>query len=270
MLRGRAVPGAHGQPSPRRASPRCRRAIPRGRIRCCPSRGHPCARWSRRSRAQPHTPRAAPSWRHGGAPGAPRRWWRRCPRSSRSSRLPRSTPYAHPAAAAAACTSATVVPAPAESWPPSASTSLTPASRRRLSTISPFERDAPAHQARVASLGDEGDAGVSADLDHGRHLPAVAGPDHGRRCTDETPGPVDGVRRHHVRLDDQVPRSHDVAELLQHTRRHSSILARGAPAPSAHPLEEGARRVDEPGSAPGVTLDPTRVGDAQARVARMG
>ena len=113
-----------------------------------------------------------------------------------------------------------------------------------------FERDAPAHQARVAPLGDEGRTGVSADLDHSRHLPAVAGPDHGRRCTDETAGPVDAVRRHHVGLDDELPRSHDVAELLQHTRRHSSILARGAPTPSRDarwrraPVESASR--DQP------------------------
>ena len=53
------------------------------------------------------------------------------------SRLARSTPYSQPAASAAAWTTATVDPAPAESCPPNGSTSATPPRRRRLSTTSP-------------------------------------------------------------------------------------------------------------------------------------
>jgi hypothetical protein len=128
--RGSGGPSAPGQLSPRRAFPRCRRAGRRGRIPCCPSSGRPCARRCRPSRARLRQPTSCalvetmaehlePAGV--GGDGAPDR---------RAVTTAEVDPVRPAGLAAAAWTSATVVPAPADSWPPSASTSLTPASRR--------------------------------------------------------------------------------------------------------------------------------------------
>ena len=57
---------------------------------------------------------------------------------------------------AAACTAAMVVPAPAVSWPASASTSLMPTERAGRQHELTGERHRATHQAGVAALGDDG------------------------------------------------------------------------------------------------------------------
>ena len=85
--------------------------------------------------------------------------------------------------------------------------------------------DASSDEAGVAPLGHECDSGLFAHGDHRCYLSGVPGADDGPGMTLKAPGPVDGVRRHHLRLYDDVHGSNDLAELVQEARGHTSILA---------------------------------------------
>ena len=82
------------------------------------------------------------------------------------------------------------------------------------------ERNRPAHEAGVATLGDDGDPGVVADADDRRDLRACAGPDDRGRGSAKSPGPVDGVGTDDLRVGEHVLGADRHGQCLEHGAGH--------------------------------------------------